>query len=170
MKANVCTMDVQRRPVEGEYVICSSDDNLTEEKLLLLGDFIVDRVPELENTYVARSKDKHVPDDLVRRKLCEMIGPHCKILNVLGDDDGQKFLPTGNISVLLTHGVSEAELSDWTANRNLTLISRSKWRPLAITVTPSSKTENLHAVVRALKDDPLVKIVEQDVLLRLVRE
>lgn len=163
-------MDAQRKPVRGEFLVYLETDAAAERQIFPSEDFVVERVPDLSSAYLARSKDAEAPEEVAVQRLRQAAGETCRIFPVLEDNEGHRLLPTGHINLLFEDALAETDLAAWLDHRGLALISRSKMRPSALTVSPVSPQERLELVVRRLREDPEVEFAEQDVLMRFQRE
>lgn len=153
------------------FVVWQAAKKLNQKKIDQIVDFDISALSEPPYGYLARVAGSHATAEVLKDRLHEIFGQKARILNVLEDDKGHLFIPTGNISVVLTHEVPQQNLKDWAQANRLQVLSQSKWRPQAVVLaTEKDDPSDLLKALRDLRNDPNVEVAEQEVLTKFQRE
>ena len=153
------------------FVIWQAEKRFKQKEIEKIVDFDISMITERPRAYLARPVSTDTQVDALKHRLHEIFGQKARILNVLEDDKGHLFLPTGNISVVLTHELPQKQLKDWAQANRLQVLSQSKWRPRAV-VLATEKDDSLELIntLRNLRNDQHVEVAEQEVLTKFQRE
>lgn len=153
------------------FVVWQAEQRLKQQEIEKIVDFDIRMINEQPYAYLARSAGSGTTVRALKNRLQEIFGKKARILNVLEDDKGQLFIPTGNISVVLTHELPQPNLKDWAQGNRLQVLSQSKWRPRAVILaTEKDDPSELSNALRDLRNDPHVEVAEQEVLTKFNRE
>ena len=144
---------------------------LKQKEIAKIVDFDISTITERPRAYLARPLSSDTPVDALKHRLHEIFGQKARILNVLEDEKGHLFFPTGNISVVFTQELPQKQLKKWAQANRLQVLSQSKWRPRAV-VLATEKDDSLELIntLRKLRNDPHVEVAEQEVLTKFQRE
>jgi len=163
-------METRRKPVKGQYVVSTKTESCSSEQLGRADDFLIDPIVELPGAYLAKAKDPGASEGVLRDELRVLMGENCSIQNVLEDDDGHIFLPTGKINLTVSEALPKSELRALIERRRLKLVNQSKWMPELVTVAADDLGIDIDQIVQELKRDPAVETAEPDVLAKFTRE
>lgn len=153
------------------FVVWQVEKRLSQKEIDQIVDFDISTIREPPYAYLARGAGNDTTEEVLKNRLHEIFGQKARILNVLEDDKGHLFIPTGNISVVLTHEFPQQNLKDWAQAKRLQVLSQSKWRPQAVVLaTETDDPSELINALRDLRNDPHVEVAEQEVLTQFQRE
>jgi len=163
-------MEVQRSPKHGTFVLLPGDEALDESSLTASREFSVTPIAEIPGAFLAQATDLELSDAELRTRLQSLAGPAARVFNVLEDEEGHVFVPTGNLSAMLVEAPEEAQLQHWAERKSLDVISRSKWRPRSVVLRARGAQEaDALEALRRLESDPEVELAQQEVLTKFKR-
>lgn len=159
-----------RKRKKGEFVVTSKDEEGGAKRLREADDFVVEEIREMPHSYIVRAKDTKASEESTRKKLKKVVGEESRITNVLEDDDGHVFIPTGKINVIMSRSLPKAKLREWSDSHQIDVVTHSKWRPKSVQVELKLELADADEALERLKDDPSVEMAEPDVLTDFKRE
>jgi hypothetical protein len=154
-----------------QFVIWRPERKLDQRDFEKIDDFEIRTISADPSAYLASSTAKNMGADTIKHRLYEIFGENAYILNVLEDDQGHLFIPTGNFNVILTQKLPQQQIEEWVRGKRLQILSQSKWRSRAVTLSADKKgSSELSRILNDLRKDPQVEVAEQEVLTKFQRE
>lgn len=158
-------MTVHRKPKPGSYVVWRGAGETDMAPVEILEDFRVEHVAGHPAAVVVHAKNVDQPGPVLMQRLMRAFGAPARIYQVLVDDDGNVFIPTGRIQTHFCKPLTADRLKGWAEANGLAIVNSSKWRPGAVLFESRSASPGLFTkILENLAADGNLDLVEAETL------